>query len=225
LFFAVKAWSYWLDRFLLLYNDNGVVVGAAYTDVHIELPVLSSLTGFAAGAALASWANFWVRSYRLPVAAVILVFGGSFLAADGFPALFQRFYVKPNELQLETLYLRHNIAFTQEAYNLRHVTVKHFPAEQGLTFQSLEHNRATTDNIRLWDWQPLMDTYAQLQEIRTYYKFHEINVDRYEIGGAYQQVMLSARERLSLRCSRQTRKPGSTCISCSPMATVWSCLR
>jgi uncharacterized protein len=102
LFFAVKAWSYWLDRFLLLYNDNGVVVGAAYTDVHVELPVLSSLTGFAAGAALASWANFWVRSYRLPVAAVILVFGGSFLAADGFPALFQRFYVKPNELQLES---------------------------------------------------------------------------------------------------------------------------
>jgi uncharacterized protein len=138
----VKAWSDWLDRFLLLYNDNGVVVGAACTDVHVELPVLSSLTGFAAGAALASWANFWIRSYRLPVAAVILVFGGSFLAADGFPALFQRFYVKPNELQLETPYLRHNIAFTQEAYNLSHVTVKPFPAEQGLTFQSLENNRA-----------------------------------------------------------------------------------
>jgi uncharacterized protein len=194
LFFAVKAWSYWLDRFLLLYNDNGVVVGAAYTDVHVELPVLSLLAGFAAGAALASWANIRIRSYKLPLAAIILVFGGSFLAADGFPALFQRFYVKPNELQLETRYLRHNIALTQEAYNLRQVTVKPFPAEQGLTFQSLQNNRATIDNIRLWDWQPLMDTYAQLQEIRTYYKFHDIDIDRYEIGGSYQQVMLSARE-------------------------------
>jgi uncharacterized protein len=190
----VKAWSYWLDRFLLLYNDNGVVVGAAYTDVHVVLPVLSSLGGFAAGAAIALWANIWVRSYKLALAAVILVFGGSFLAADAFPALFQRLSVEPNELQLETPYLRHNIALTQEAYNLRHVTVKPFPAEQGLIFQSLENNRATIDNIRLWDWQPLMATYAQLQEIRTYYKFHDIDVDRYEIGGAYQQVTLSARE-------------------------------
>src|SRR5262249_18822373 len=194
LFFAVKAWSYWLDRFLLLYNDNGVVVGAAYTDVHAVLPVLSLLAGFAAGAAITSWANIWVRSYKLPVAAVILVFGGSFLSANGFPALFPRFYVQPNELQLETPFLRHNIGLTQEAYNLRHVTVKPFPAEQGLTFQSLESNRATIDNIRLWDWQPLMATYAQLQEIRTYYKFYDIDVDRYEIGGAYQQVSLSARE-------------------------------
>jgi len=118
LFFAVKAWSYWLDRFLLLYNDNGVVVGAAYTDVYVKLEVLSSLAGFALAAALASWANIWVRSYKLPVAAIILLFGGSFLAADAFPAVFQRFYVKPNELQLETPYLRHNIALTREAYNL-----------------------------------------------------------------------------------------------------------
>ena len=109
-------------------------------------------------------------------------------------ALFQRFYVKPNELQLEAPYIERNIALTREAYNLRKVTVKPFPAEQGLTFQSLQDNRATIDNIRLWDWQPLMDTFAQLQEIRTYYKFHDVDVDRYELNGSYQQVMLSARE-------------------------------
>jgi len=193
-FFAVKAWSYWLDRFHLLYDDNGVVVGAAYTDVHVTLPVLSLLTGFALAAALASWANIWARSYKFPAVAVVLVFGASLLAGEAFPALYERFYVKPNELQLETPYLRHNIALTQEAYNLRHVTVKPFPAEQGLTFQSLQNNRATIDNIRLWDWQPLMDTYAQLQEIRTYYKFYDIDVDRYEIDNSYQQVMLAARE-------------------------------
>ena len=102
--------------------------------------------------------------------------------------------MKPNELQLEAPYIQRNIALTQEAYNLRQITVKPFPAEQGLTFQSLKDNRATIDNIRLWDWQPLMDTYAQLQEIRTYYKFHDVDVDRYELDGSYQQVMLSARE-------------------------------
>ena len=194
LFFAVKAWSYWLDRYLLLYGDNAVVVGAAYTDVHVELPALLALVGIASAAAFASWANMWVRSYKLPAATAVLVFGGSFVLALAVPALFQRIYVKPNELQLETPYLQRNIAHTQEAYKLRQFTVKPFPAEQGLTFQSLQDNRATIDNIRLWDWQPLMDTYAQLQEIRTYYKFHDIDIDRYEIGDSYQQVMLSARE-------------------------------
>jgi uncharacterized membrane protein (UPF0182 family) len=194
LFFAVKAWSYWLDRYLLLYGDNAVVVGAAYTDVHVELPALLALVGIASAAAFASWANMWVRSYKLPAATAVLVFGGSFVLALAVPALFQRIYVKPNELQLETPYLQRNIAHTQEAYKLRQFAVKPFPAEQGLTFQSLQDNRATIDNIRLWDWQPLMDTYAQLQEIRTYYKFHDIDIDRYEIGDSYQQVMLSARE-------------------------------
>jgi len=194
LFFAVKAWSYWLDRYLLLYGDNGVVVGAAYTDVNVELPVLWALVGLASVAAIASWANMWMRSYRLPAVSAGLVFGASFVLGFIVPALFQRIFVKPNELQLETPYLQRNISLTQEAYNLRQITVKPFPAEQGLTLQSLQDNRATIDNIRLWDWQPLIDTYAQLQEIRTYYKFLDIDVDRYELGGSYQQVMLSARE-------------------------------
>jgi uncharacterized membrane protein (UPF0182 family) len=194
LFFAVKAWSYWLDRYLLLYGDNGVVVGATYTDVQVELPVLSLLVGLASAAAFASWANLWVRSYKLPAVGAALVFGSSFVLALAFPALIQRVYVKPNELQLETPYLQRNIALTREAYNLRQFTVKPFPAEQGLTFQSLDQNRATIDNIRLWDHQPLMDTYAQLQGIRTYYKFLDVDIDRYEIGRSYQQVTLSARE-------------------------------
>jgi uncharacterized membrane protein (UPF0182 family) len=194
LFYAVKAWSYGLDRFLLLYGDNDVVVGAGYTDIHVELPVLWALMALASIAALTSWANAWERTWKLPAVGAALVFGGSFVLALAFPALFQRVYVKPSELQLEAPYIQRNIALTQEAYNLRQITIKPFPAEQGLTFQSLEDNRATIDNIRLWDWRPLMDTYAQLQEIRTYYKFHDVDVDRYELGGSYQQVMLSARE-------------------------------
>ena len=102
--------------------------------------------------------------------------------------------MKPSELQLEAPYIKRNIALTREAYDLRQVAVKPFPVEQDLNLASLQANRATVDNIRLWDWQPLMDTYAQLQEIRTYYKFLDIDIDRYRLGGAYQQVMLSARE-------------------------------
>src|SRR5436190_4470065 len=193
-FFAVKAWTYGLDRYLLLYGDNGVVVGASYTDIHVELPILWLLVGLAAIAALAAWANMWVRTYKLPLAGAVLVFGSSLVLALMFPALFQLVFVKPNELQLEKPYIQRNIDLTQQAYNLHQISVKPFPVEQSLTFQTLQANQATIDNIRLWDWQPLMDTYGQLQEIRTYYKFHDVDVDRYRLGDAYQGVTLSARE-------------------------------
>src|SRR6516162_3282191 len=193
-FFAVKAWSYGLDRYLLLYGDNGVVIGASYTDIHVELPVLWLLIGFSIVAAFAAWANVRVRTYRLPAAAAVLVFGGSLALSTVVPGLFQRLFVKPNELEWEKPYIERNIALTQQAYNLHQIEAKPFPAEQDLTFKALEANKATIDNIRLWDWQPLLDTYAQLQAIRTYYKFHDVDVDRYWLDGAYRGVMLSARE-------------------------------
>ncbi|CAB3793143.1 hypothetical protein LMG28614_03659 [Paraburkholderia ultramafica] len=193
-FFAVLAWSWWLDRFLLLYGDNGVVVGASYTSVHVELPVLWMLVGLAAASSVALWINMRQRSYRLPVAVALLVFGSALVFAVIYPPLFQRFYVKPSELKLETPYIQHNIALTRQAYGLAQIAVKPFNAEPGLTLDSLQANRATIDNIRLWDGQPLMDTYAQLQEIRTYYKFLSVDIDRYQLDAGYRQVMLSARE-------------------------------
>ena len=193
-FFAVKAWSYGLDRYLLLYGDNGVVVGASYTDVHVELPVLWLLIGLAVIAAIVSWANLWVRTYKLPLAATALVFGSAFVLAEVFPVLFERLFVKPNELELERPYIQQNITLTRQAYNLHQMATRAFPVEQSLTSASLQANQATIDNIRLWDEQPLMATYRQLQEIRTYYKFGDVDVDRYWLDGAYRQVMLSARE-------------------------------
>ena len=193
-FFAVKAWSYGLDRYLLLYGDNGVVVGASYTDIHVGLPVLWLLIGLSIVAAFAAWANVRVRTYRIPAAAAALVFGGSLVLSEVVPGFFQRVFVKPTELQLEKPYIQRNIALTQQAYDLHQITAKPFPAEQDLTLKTLEANKATIDNIRLWDWSPLMDAYVQLQEIRTYYKFHDVDVDRYWLDGTYQSVMLSARE-------------------------------
>jgi uncharacterized membrane protein (UPF0182 family) len=193
-FFAVKAWSYGLDRYLLLYGDNGVVVGASYTDIHVGLPVLWLLIGLSIFAAFAAWANVRVRTYRIPAAAAALVFGGSLVLSEVVPGFFQRVFVKPSELQLEKPYIQRNIALTQQAYDLHQITAKPFPAEQDLTLKTLEANKATIDNIRLWDWNPLMDAYVQLQEIRTYYKFHDVDVDRYWLDGTYQSVMLSARE-------------------------------
>src|SRR5260370_14623035 len=190
---AVKAWSYDLDRYLLLYGDNGVVVGASYTDIHVGLPVLWLLIGLSIIAAFAVWANLGVRTYRLPAAAIVLVVVGSFVLSDMAPVLFRHFFVKPTELQLENPYIERNIALTRQAYNLDQIAAKPFAAEQKLTFKTLEANKATIENIRLWDWLPLSDTYAQLQEIRTYYKFHDFDVDRYWLDGSYKSVILSPR--------------------------------
>ena len=128
----MKAWSYALDRYLLLYNDNGVVVGAGYTDVHVELPILWLLIGLAAAAAVVAWVNVRLRTYRLAIAA----------AGAGVRQLVRvrraasrrcsnASIVKPSELQLEAPYIQRNIALTREAYNLRQIAVKPFPAEQG----------------------------------------------------------------------------------------------
>ncbi len=194
LYFAVKAWGYWLDRYLLLYGDNGVVVGAGFTDVHVQLPILWALIALCAAAAIASFVNMRALTVRIPLISAAAVFGCAVFLAPLFTALYQRVYVKPNELKFEIPYITRNIALTREAYKLSHVVVKPFTADQTLTYQSLQDNRATIDNIRLWDWQPLLDAYAQLQEIRTYYKFHDADIDRYTLGGKYQQVMTSARE-------------------------------
>jgi uncharacterized membrane protein (UPF0182 family) len=194
LFFAVKAGSYALDRYLLLYGDNGVVVGASYTDIYVQLPVLWLMIVLSIIAAFASWTNSRMRTYWLPGAAALLVFGSSFVLSGIVPVLFRQFFVKPSELQLEKPYIERNITLTRQAYDLDRIVAKPFAAEQTLTFDTLEANKATIDNIRLWDWLPLYDTYAQLQEIRTYYKFHDLDVDRYWLHGSYQSVMLSARE-------------------------------
>jgi uncharacterized membrane protein (UPF0182 family) len=194
LLFAVKAWSYGLDRYLLLYGDNGVVVGASYTDVHLGLPALWLMIGLSIIAAFIAWANLRARTWRLLAAGFILVGAGSVVLSSLVPSLFRHFVVKPTELQLEKPYIERNIALTRQAYNLDRIAAKPFAAEQRLTFKTLETNKATIDNIRLWDWLPLSDTYAQLQEIRTYYKFHDLDVDRYWLDGSYQSVMLSARE-------------------------------
>jgi uncharacterized protein len=191
---AVKAWSYALDRYLLLYSDNGVVVGASYTDLHVTLPILQVLIVLALGAAVLSWVNIRVRSHSLPLAAVVLVFGGSLVLGEGLPAVVQRLIVRPNELELERPYIQSSITATRQAYDLHNLTVKPFSVEQSLTRQALDANQPTVDNISLWGSEPLIDTYRQLQEIRTYYRFTHIDEDRYWLDGAYRQVMLSVRE-------------------------------
>ncbi len=193
-YLVVKAVGYWLDRFLLVYGDNGVVVGASYTDVHLQLPILWLLLALSLAGAALCFANLRFRTLKFPLIAAASLFVVSVFVAPLAATLFERIFVKPNELQLEVPYIARNIAMTREAYNLNDIVVKPYPVNEKLTYASLQNNRATIDNIRLWDYHPDLSRYSQLQEIPTYYKFHVADVDRYWLNGKYQQVMTSARE-------------------------------
>jgi uncharacterized membrane protein (UPF0182 family) len=191
---VLRAWGFWLDRYELLYSPRGVVFGASYADVHASLPVLRWLAVLALLAAAAVLAQIWRPGWRVSggalVVLVLLWVGGLQL----YPAALQRFRVTPNELEAERPYIEHNIRLTRQAYALDRVEEKDFPAEEDLTPAALDRNDLTVKNIRLWDHRPLLTTFGQLQEIRTYYKFLDVDNDRYVIDGEYRQIMLSPRE-------------------------------
>jgi uncharacterized membrane protein (UPF0182 family) len=190
----VRAWGFWLDRFELLYSARGLVFGASYTDVHASLPALQVLAVLAVLCAVACVVQTRRPGWRFLVAGLVVLgvvwVGGLSI----YPALLQRFRVTPNELVAERPYIEHNIRLTRQAYGLDRIAEQNFPAEDNLDAAALERNSATIKNIRLWDHRPLLVTYGQLQEIRTYYKFLDVDNDRYTLDGEYRQVMLSARE-------------------------------
>ncbi len=193
LFLLVKCADYFLQRYGLMTSNNGIVFGAAYTDVHLRLPLLMALAGASIlGAALCT-ANIGMAGIRLPIVAVALVFAVS-LVETVVPNLFQSYWVKPDELRLESRYISNNIELTRYGFALDRVAGAPFPAKGKLTPEVIAANQATIQNIRWWDPRPLLDTYRQLQELRLYYDFRDVDVDRYTVDGNYREVMLSARE-------------------------------
>jgi uncharacterized membrane protein (UPF0182 family) len=188
---AVGAWLRIPD---LLTSRSGVVWGASYVDVHARMPALRVLSGAAVVAALvAVWAAFSVRGLGRLIGAAGLYLVVAF-AGPAYAAIIQRFVVAPNEQVRETPYIIHNIAATRAAYGLDQVVEKPLSGEAHLTRADLERNAATIENVPLWNERPLLDTFGQLQEIRTYYDFVAVDNDRYTIDGKYRQIMLSARE-------------------------------
>jgi uncharacterized membrane protein (UPF0182 family) len=190
----VLAFGAWLRIPDLLTSRSGVVWGASYVDVHARMPALRALAGAGiVGAAIAVWAAFSQRGLmRLLLAGGVYVFVA--LAGPAYAAVIQRFVVGPNEQVRETPFITHNIQATRAAFALDQVVEKPLSGEAHLTRADLERNAATIENVPLWNDRPLLDTFGQLQEIRTYYDFVAVDNDRYTIDGKYRQIMLSARE-------------------------------
>jgi uncharacterized protein len=184
----------YVGRFERLFDDHTIFGGVTYTDAHVMLGgLLVVCIGLILGAAIAVTNVVSAPRMRWLFAAVVPA-AVCYLAVQIIAWYVGNFIVKPNELVRERPFISYNIDLTRQAYGLDRVAQREFPAETTVEATDPTNNQATLQNIRLWDWRALQDTLRQIQEIRTYYDFPDIDIDRYEIDGAVRQVMLAARE-------------------------------
>src|SRR5215472_4422542 len=184
----------YIGRFEALFDEHTIFTGVTYTDAHVMLPgLLMVCVALALGAAVALINLVSAPRVRwLALATVPAIV--CFVALQAIGWYVGNFVVKPNELVRERPYIANNVELTRQAYGLDHVSRREFPAETTVEAADAANNLATLENIRLWDWRALQDTLRQIQEIRTYYDFPDIDIDRYEIDGTMRQVMLATRE-------------------------------
>ncbi|MDH7496935.1 MAG: UPF0182 family protein [Syntrophomonadaceae bacterium] len=205
LILLLKAWGYRLAQFDLLFSPGGVVFGAGYADIHARLVALQALVVVVLLVAAVVVLNFFLRRVTW-VAAGLAAWLLVALGMGGiYPYLLQKLSVEPNEFALEEPYLRHSIAFTRAAFGLDRIENKPFEVSYALTAEDIAEEEDTIRNVRLWDWQQLLKTYKEIQEIRLYYSFNDVDIDRYVIDGKYRQVMVAARELSQDKLPEQAR--------------------
>jgi uncharacterized membrane protein (UPF0182 family) len=192
----LMAWGYHLKMYGVLYSTQGPAFGASYTDVHIKVLAYKFLILVSLGFALVLFYNAFNFKKRFIWLSGGIWIGAMLVFGTVIPMLVQKFVVKPNELAKETPYIAYNIDYTRKAYNLNRIKVVDFPVSDQLSMEDIKEHNVTIQNIRIWDERPLLQTYRQIQAIRLYYDFNNVDVDRYLINNQYRQVMLAARELL-----------------------------
>ncbi|HTE18782.1 MAG TPA: UPF0182 family protein, partial [Armatimonadota bacterium] len=200
-----KAWDYWLDRYGLLLQPGGVLFGAGYTDIHARLPALNILVGVALVAAVGFFVNARVRALWLPGLALALMAVAGVTVGGIYPEIVQRFVVAPDEQARERPFIQHHLEATRRAYGLHSVESKDYALGRPLARADIAAERETLDNIRLWDYRVLSQTYHGLQRLRDYYDVRNVDIDRYTVGGKYRQVMLAPRELDTQQLGQQQR--------------------
>lgn len=178
----------------LLFSPTGSFTGAGYAEIHALLPYYKVLMFVAVVAMVLTVLNILRQNLRFVTLAIGMYFVVTVLGGWIYPTVLQRFVVLPNELVKESPYIKHNIEGTTKAFGLDNVTERNLTGEGTLTMSDINNNSSTIKNVRLWDREPLLNTFGQLQEIRTYYDFESIDNDRYRFGDDYRQVLLSPRE-------------------------------
>lgn len=206
IFMIVLAWRTYLSRFPYLWQDHPTFSGVTFVEANYLLPALMIVSvALLVGAAIALLNAFKRRGLRLLILAVALPLGVYIVGAILVPAYVTSFIVKPNELGRETPYIEHNIQWTRRGFGLDQIESRDFDAENSVEALNLSENRQTLDNIRLWDWRALRDTLKQIQAIRTYYDFSDVDVDRYLINNETRQTMIAPRELNTNNLPEQSR--------------------
>lgn len=194
-FLLILAWRLLLSRYPYLWDDHQTFSGVTYVEANYLLPGLRWVAIALMLAAVISLVNaFALRKVRILIIAVAIPLAVYFVGTVLVPAYVTNFIVKPNELGRESPYIEHNITATRRAFGIDLIEQRNFDADTSIEGFDIQNNRATLDNIRLWDWRALQDTLKQIQAIRTYYDFPDVDVDRYQAGGQPRQVMVAARE-------------------------------
>jgi hypothetical protein len=205
-FLIAFAWRVYLSRFPYLWSDHQTFSGVTYTEAHYLLPGLTFVSVGLVIAALISVLNaFTKRGLRLLLLAIAIPMVIYIIGVVIVPAYVNSIIVKPNELGRETPFIEHNITWTRRAFGLEQIEPREFEAEPSIEALNLNANRPTLDNIRLWDWRALQDTLKQVQTIRNYYDFLDVDVDRYKLENQTRQVMIAARELDVERLPEQSR--------------------
>ncbi len=194
LFLGLLAGGYVLDQFGLLFRQDAVLTGAGYTSVNARLPALTILAVIVGIAAVLALANAFARTLWLLVGAIGTWIVAAIVLLGIYPGLIQTFVVNPDQINRERPYLERHIQATRAAYGLANVEESAFDVATTPKPAELQAYLADTTTVRLWDYRPLLDAYQQLQALRQYYAFTDVDVDRYQITGAERTAMLSARE-------------------------------
>jgi len=204
-YLLLQAAAFWINARKILYSPQGIVYGAGYTDIHVDLLAIRISMILCIIAAIVVFLTARRESIRLPLISIVAVVGIYIILGGLLPGIFQRVIVLPNELARERPYLLNNIELTRKAYGLDKIVEEDFPFEEEIVYEDIRDNPETISNIRLWDWRPLDQTFNQIQAIRLYYEFLGIDVDRYYLNGDYQQVMVSARELNSSKLAQEAQ--------------------
>jgi len=191
---ATFGFKYWISIWELNFSKIGQIIGAGYTDIHARIPAYQILIAVSLATAVALLLNIRYKGWRLPLISIGVWVAASILLGAVWPALMQQFIVAPNEASAEAPYIERNITMTRKAFGLENVKGQKFPAAETLTAADVVKDRETLKNVRLWDPSIVAQSYSQLQSIRPYYEFPDVDVDRYTIDGRRQQVLVSARE-------------------------------
>ncbi|SDL33375.1 UPF0182 family membrane protein [Natronincola ferrireducens] len=193
LFFIIIAANHYLAAYNLLYSTTGAVYGAGYTDIHVTLILyrVQMVIALLSSVALiyGYFKRAWKKAFVVPAMLIVVTVLGNFVAIG-----VEKLMVDPNVIAKETPYIANNINYTRKAYGLGDVTIRDFDVNNTLTAEDLQNNEETINNIRINDYRPTIESYNQLQAIRPYYQFLDVDIDRYMINGEYTQVFLAPRE-------------------------------